>query len=75
MFLLSIRISKRTLKRGKIRVDKKGFHKSKQPSNLDLVNIDQIVISGRFKHSDGGFKYFIVYKEKEIFKPLCIILP
>ena len=75
MFLLSIRISRRTLKRGKIRVDKKGFHKSKQPSNLDLVNIDQIVISGRSKHSDGGFKYFIVYKEKEIFKPLCIILP
>ena len=68
-------MSERTLKRGKIRVDKKEFHKFKQPSNLDLVNIDQIVISGKFKHSDGGFKYFIVYKEKEIFKPLCIILP
>ena len=68
-------MSERTLKRDNIRVNKKQFHKSKQPSNLDLANIDQIVISGKFKHSDGGFKYFIVYKEKEIFKPLCIILP
>ena len=27
------------------------------------------------KHSDEGFKYFIVYQEGEIVKPLCIILP
>ena len=29
----------------------------------------------KFKHSDNGFKYFIDYKESEIVKPLCIILP
>ena len=58
-----------------IRVDKKEFHKSKQPIDLDLVNVDQIVISDKFKHSDDGFKYFIGYKEGEIVKPLCIILP
>ena len=28
----------------------------------------------KFKHRDGGFKYFIGYKEGEIVKPLCIIL-
>ena len=28
----------------------------------------------KFKHSDGGFKYFIGYKEGKIIKPLCIIL-
>ena len=28
----------------------------------------------KFKHSDGGFKYFIGYKEGEIVKPLCITL-
>ena len=28
-----------------------------------------------FKHSDDGFKYFIGYREGEIVKPLCIILP
>ena len=29
----------------------------------------------KFKHNDNGFKYFIGYKEGEIFKSLCIILP
>ena len=29
----------------------------------------------KFKYSDGGFKYFIGYKESEIVKPLRIILP
>ena len=39
------------------------------------VNLDQIVISDKFKHSDEGFKYFIGYQEGEIVKLLCIILP
>ena len=37
--------------------------------------MDQIVMSDKFKHSDDDFKYFIGYKEDEIVKPLCIILP
>ena len=40
-----------------------------------MVNEDQIVVSDKFKHSYDGFKYFIGYKEDEIVKPLCIILP
>ena len=48
---------------------------STQSVKLDSVNVDQIVVSDNFKHSDDGFKYFIGYKEGEIFKPLCIILP
>ena len=39
------------------------------------ANIDQRVILDKFRHSDDGFKYFINYKEDEIDKPLCIILP
>ena len=74
MFLLSIRI-KKALKFDNIRLNKKEFHKSKQPINLDLVNVDQIVVSDKFKHNDDGFKYFIGYKEGEIVKLLCIILP
>ena len=30
---------------------------------------------GKFKHSDGGFKYCIGYKEGKTLKALCIILP
>ena len=58
----------KTLNFDNIRLDKKEFHKSKRPINLDLVNIDQIVISDKFKHSDDGFKHFIGYKEGEIIK-------
>ena len=43
--------------------------------DLDVVNVDQIVVSDKFKHNDDGFKYFIGYKEGEIVKPLCSILP
>ena len=67
-------MSGKALKFNNIRLDKKS-HRSKQPINLDLVNIDQIVLSDKFKHSDDGFKYFIGYKESEIVKPLCVILP
>ena len=65
-----------TLKFDNIVINRKEFHNSKQPINLDLVNVDQIVISNKFKHSDSddGFKHFIGYKEDEIVKPLCIIL-
>ena len=57
------------------RVNKKEFHKSKQPIGLGLVNVDQIVVSEKFKHSIDDSKYFIGYKEGEIVKPLFIILP
>ena len=75
LFLLSIRMSEKALKSDNIRINKKGLHKSKQQIDLDVVNIDQIVVSDKLKHSDDGFKYFIGYKEGEIIKPLCIILP
>ena len=39
------------------------------------VNIDQIVISDKFKHSEEGYKYFVGYQENKIVKVLCIILP
>ena len=68
-------MSEKTLKFDSIRLNKREFHKSKQPIDLKSVNVDQIVVSDKFKHSDNGFKYFIGNKEGEIVKPLCIILP
>ena len=65
-------MSEKTLKFD-IRVNKKKFRRSKQPVNLDLVNVDQIAVSDKFKQNDDGLKYFIGYKEDEIVKPLCII--
>ena len=60
-------MSEKTLKVDNVRVNKKEFNQS--------VKVDQIVISDTFKHSDDSFKYFIGYKEGNIIKPFCIILP
>ena len=68
-------MSEKTLKFNNIRVNKKEFHKSKQPIDLMSVNVDQMLICDKFKHCDESFKYFIGYQEGEIVKPLCIILP
>ena len=68
-------MSEKTLKFNNIRVNKKEFDKSKQPIDLMSVNTEHTVTSDKFKHSDEGFKYFIVYQEDEVVKPLCIILP
>ena len=35
------------------------------------VNVDQIVVSDKFKHNNEGLKYFIGYQQGEIVKPLC----
>ena len=75
LFLLNKRMIEKTLKFDNIRVNEKELHKSKQPVDLDLINVDQVVVPDKFMHSDGGFKYFIGHKEGEIVKPLCIILP
>ena len=62
-------MNEKTLKFENIRVTKKEF----QPVDLASINVNQIVISGKFKHSDESFKYFIGYEKDEIVKLLCII--
>ena len=73
MFLYSIRKCKKTLKFDNVEVDKKEFHTSKQ--TIALVNVDQILVSDKFKHSDTSFKFFIGYNDDYIIRPLCSILP
>ena len=68
-------MSEKRLKFNNISLDKKKFHKSKETIDLLSVDLDQIVVSYKFKHNGKGFKYFIGYQEGEIVKPLCIILP
>ena len=52
-------MSEKTLKFNNIRLNKKEFHKSKQPIDLMSVNTKHIVTSNKFKHSAEDFKYFI----------------
>ena len=73
--MYSIKISKKTLKFDNVEVNKKEFHVSKQPIALDSVLINKIVVSDKFEHNGKGFKYFIDYKDDNIIRPLCFILP
>ena len=68
-------MNERTLKFNNIRLNKKEFHKSKEPIDSFSVDLGQTVVSDKFKHNDEGFKNFIGYLEGEIIRPLCIILP
>ena len=58
-------MSERTLKFDNIRVNKKEFHKSKQLINLDL-NVDQIIVSDKFKHNDDGILVLLVTKKMKL---------
>ena len=64
-------MSEKTLKFNNIRLNKKEFHKSKEPIDLFSVNVDQIVVSDKFEHNNEVFKH----QKGEIDKLLCIILP
>ena len=64
--MYSIKTGENTLKFDDIVVNKREFHASKEPIALDIVNINQILISDKFKHNEKGFKYFIGHKEDDI---------
>ena len=68
-------MSEKTLKFNNIRINKKEFHKCKEPLDLLSIDLDQIVVSNKFKHNGEDFNHFIGYLEGESIKPLCVILP
>ena len=68
-------MSEKTLRFNDSILNKKEFHRSKEPIDLFSVNVDQIVVSDKFKHNKKVFKYFIGYQNDEIVKPLCSMLP
>ena len=59
-------MTKKTLKFNNIRVNKKIFHMSKEPIDLMSVNVDQIVISDKFKLNNEGSKYLLVTKKVKL---------
>ena len=62
LFLPSIKMSQKT----KLGLIRKNFINLKQPIDSMSANTEHIVTSGKFKHSDEGFKYFIRYREDEL---------
>ena len=59
-------MSEETLKFHIIILNKKEFHKSKKPIDLFSVDLDQIVVSDKFKHNDEGFKFSLVTRKEKM---------
>ena len=66
-------MSEKTLKFNNIILNMKNFHKSEGHIYLSSVELDQIVVSYKFKHNGEGFKHAIGYLKNEIVKTLCIL--
>ena len=58
-----------------IEVNKKDFYASKKAMPLNLVNLNNIIISKRVKNNNDTSKYFIGYHYEDKITPLYIILP
>ena len=56
-------MNEKTLQFNNIILNKKEFHRLKEPIGLFSVNVDQIVVSYKFKHNKKVFKHFIGYKK------------
>ena len=54
-------MSKNTLKFDKVKVNKKEINVSKQPITFNLVNVNQIIISDKFGHSDTQVYVYLFY--------------
>ena len=58
-------MNKKTLRFNNIKLNKKKIHKSKKPIDLFSVDLDQIVVSDKFKHNDEGFSGILLVTRKE----------
>ena len=56
-------------------VNKKEFYSSKQTISLDSVDLDEIVVSNKWKISEKTCKYLCGYLNNDTIQPLCVILP
>ena len=68
-------MSSRKIKFGDKEVDKKEFYSYKQAILLDSVDLDEIVVSNKWKISDTRYKYLCGYLNNDVIQPLCVIFP
>ena len=57
-----------------VEVNENEFYSSKKAIPLNLVDVNNIVISYKIKQNNGTCKY-IGYKKDDVSRPLCIVLP
>ena len=66
----------KTLVFNDVKTNKKDFYNTKNAIPLNLVDVNNIVVSNKFKNNNDTSKYFIGYQNNiDVINPLCIILP
>ena len=68
-------MSSQKIKFGDQEVDKKEFYSSKEAILLDSVDLNEIVISNKWKINDTTYKCLHGYLNNDVIQPLCVILP
>ena len=74
-FFSSVKMNQQGIKFGDVNVDKKEFYSSKHILFLNDVDLDKIVVSGKWKINDTTCKYYVGYNSSELIRPLCVIMP
>ena len=64
------KVNKEIITLGDTDFEKRKFHYSKYPINLNNVDLDKMIIFIQISFGKKSFKYFISYKSDEEFKPL-----
>ena len=68
-------MSLRKIKFGNKEVNKKEFYLSKQAISLDSVDLNEIVVSKKWKINDTTYKHICRYLNNDTIQPLSVILP
>ena len=65
----------KTLVFNDVEVNKKDFYYAKKAIPLNLVDVNNILVSNRVKNINDANKYFIGYlHDIDVISPLCVIL-
>ena len=66
----------KTLVFNDVEVSKKDFYDAKKAIPLNLVDINNIIISNRVKNNNETSKYFTSFmRDIDVISPLCVVLP
>ena len=76
MFLLSIRMSERSINFDDKKINKSNFYKNKKLFEINDIDTNKILISKKEIYGKkSSFKCFIGYNDNDDIRPLCIKLP
>ena len=57
-------------------INKSSFYKNKKSFSLNDIDVNKILVSKKESYgTKSSSKYFIVYSDGDVIRPLCIILP